>query len=123
MAIGGTYSIDSYSFPAPVTAWNQRPIGAGLDGFPIYSSYWVHEWTWDFLSAEDAINLYSLLETQQSSRTQLSSLETDAHDASLSNSAYGTQTYSNFYIQGISERRRGYPHYENVSIVFEVYIS
>lgn len=121
MATGGSYRIETEEFPAPQTGWDEQKLGGALDGFGINTSYRIHRWQWRQLDGERAIALFAAYDNQQANRAGVS-IETDPYDASLSVENYGTQRYTNVVIQSISERRRGLPHYQDIEVVFEVYV-
>jgi hypothetical protein len=123
MAAGGVYRIDSYEFPAPVTSWNAQIIGPKLNGLPALNTYYIHNWQFPGggLDSCDMENLLDAFYVQDASG-QLSFLETDEYNADASLETYGTVQYQDFIIQSVFPIRRGLPHYENVSVTFEVYI-
>lgn len=127
MASGGTYRIQSTSlnksFIAPITTWQEQLITPGLNAIPVNTGYRVHRWEFNSLEGCDFEDLATLFESQQSGNSQLSQLETDPYDASLVTEQYGTETYTDFVITSIDPRTRGLPHYENVTVVFEVFTS
>ncbi len=127
MATGGTYRIESTAlnktFPAPEsTAWEEQEIAMGLNGIPINCSYKIHQWTFENMLGSDFEVLAALFDSQQSSNTQLTTLETDPYEADQSCDAYATKDYTDFIIQNIAPRTRGLPLYESVNVTFEVYI-
>ena len=121
--INGNYRVDSSIFPVPTTRWEEQPIAPGLNGIPVLSSYKIHTWNWPFLLGEVAELLFNLFDSQQSTGTPLTTLETDPYDGSLSDETYGTETYDDFTILSLSPRTRGLPFYDDVTITFEVYVS
>lgn len=127
MASGGTYRIQSTflnkSFIAPITTWQEQLITPGLNAIPINTGYRVHRWEFNSLEGCDFEDLATLFESQQSGNSQLSQLETDPYSADLATEQYGTETYTDFVITSIDPRTRGLPHYENVTVVFEVFTS
>jgi hypothetical protein len=125
MASGGTYRIDDWESPAPVeTDWpdSDDVIDDGLNGIPIKSDYKVHTWNIGSLEGCDFESLADKVDSQQSNNSQLSELETDPYNASLADTAYGTETYTDFIIRPLN-RRRGLPLYENVQVTFVVMVS
>ena len=110
-------------FPAPLTAWQEQPIAAGLNGIPVNSSYRQHTWQWSQLESYWANLLFELFEDQQEANSALEVLETDPYDASLALSTYGTQEYTDFVILNVSNRTRGLPNYDDVTVIFEVYVA
>jgi hypothetical protein len=68
-------------------------------------------------------DLRSLFATQNSANAQLTTLETDPHDATGSDDIYGTRTYADFQILSVSPVTRGMPEYDDVTVVFEVYVA
>jgi len=127
MASGGTYRIESSSlnkeFPAPETSWNEQPIAAGLNGIPVNASYKIHTWDFGEMLGSDYDDLAALFDGQQSANAQLTTLETDPYPADKSCNSYGTVDYTDFIIQNIAPRTRGLPHYQSVSVQFEVFVS
>lgn len=127
MASGGTYRIESSSinksFPAPETSWSEQAISNGLNGIPINTSYRIHEWSFGEMLGSDFDDLAALFDGQQSTNAQLTTLETDPYEADKSCNSYGTTDYTDFIIQSLSPRTRGLPHYQGVSVTFEVFIS
>lgn len=122
--MSGTYRIDDQDFPAPdSTRWDESPIADGLNIIPVLSSYRVHTWNFNGMDGCDFERLIDLFDEQQDGNAQLTTLETDPFDVSLSDAKYGTTEYSDFVIIELSPRARGLPHYDNVTISFEVYIS
>lgn len=121
LLVGGTYRIGNIVFPAPATNWEDQVLGQALDGFPIINSYRIHTWSWATVVGEDFENLASIIDTQMSTRTPVSALETDPYDASGASEDYGTFVYTDFIIQPIN-RQRGLPEYEDVTVQFEVYV-
>lgn len=118
----GIYRINTTEFPAPQTEWEEQTIEGGLNGLPINSSYRKHRWALGELHAALAELLYSLYSDQQIGNNQLAELETDPYDASQGTDTYGTTVYTDFVITSVSQRRRGYPNYQDVTIEFEVYV-
>lgn len=127
MASGGSYRIQSSTldkeFQAPVSSWSEQLITPGLNGIPINSGYRIHRWEFPSLEGCDYEDLAALFESQQDDNAQLVELETDPYDASGANETYGTQTFDDFVIVSIDPRTRGLPLYENVSIIFEIFVS
>lgn len=128
MASGGTYRIESSSlnkeFSAPPeTNWNEQPIAGGLNGIPINTGYKLHEWSFGEMAGSDYDDLASLFDSQQSDNTQLNTLETDPYSADKACDPYGTIAYTDFTILNIAPRTRGLPHYQNVTVTFEVFVS
>lgn len=120
--LAGSYRIDDNKFPAPIsTRWEEQPLASGLNGIPVLASYRLHTWNWPLLDGEFAQMLFDIFDDQQAG-TSPAVLETDPYDASLYNSKYGTYEYSDFVILSISPRTRGLPFYDDVSVVFEVYV-
>lgn len=119
----GSYRIDDTFFPAPITRWDEQAIDDGLNAIPILNSYRVHIWEFGELSAELAQLLYALHTSQQANNAQLSTLETDPYEGNLGTESYGTQVYTDFTIKQVSSRVRGYPNYQSVEVIFEVYVS
>lgn len=122
-SIFGSYRINTTYFPSPESQWDEQSIAPGLNGIPINSSYKIHTWNFDKLDATLAELLYALWQSQQDDNTQLNTLETDPYDATGGNLKYGTTEYSDFVIQTIGNRHRGFPNYEGVSVIFEVYVA
>lgn len=127
MASGGTYKITSgstvWEAPAPVeTNWEDQPIDMGLNGIPILAGYRLHTWNIGELEGCQFDDLLSLIASQQSGNSQLSVLETDPYDATLQDTDYATTTYTDFIIRPIP-RQRGLPHYQNVTVTFEIFVS
>lgn len=118
----GRYAVNGQDFPAPITSWREQPIVNGVNGIPINSSYRQHVWQYSQLESVYAAYLYSLHAIQQTGNSQLDSLETDPYDASGANESYGTVGYTDIIIVELSERTRGMPMYDDVTIVFEVYV-
>jgi hypothetical protein len=127
MASGGTYRVQSSSlnkiFHAPISTWDEQLITPGLNGIPINNSYRIHRWELNSLEGCDYEDLATLFESQQSNNSQLEELETDPYDASGADEVYGTETFTDFVIQSIHPRTRGLPLYENVQVVFEVWVA
>lgn len=127
MASGGTYRVESStinkSFPAPETSWSEQEIASGLNGIPVNTSYKIHTMDWGEMLGSDFDDLAALFDEQQSNNAQLTTLETDPYEADLSCNEYGTKDYTDFIFQSLSPRTRGLPHYQNVSAVFEVFVS
>lgn len=128
MASRGTYRIQSTSlnkeFQAPnSTAWNEQLISTGLNGIPINSGYRVHVWNFENMEGCDFEDLATLFQSQQDNNSQLSELETDAHNATEADERYQTVTYTDFIIQSISPQTRGLPLYQSVTVTLEVFIS
>lgn len=122
-SVNGTFRIDEVTFPAPSSSeWEDQELAQGLNGIPINASYRIHRWNFDQLEGEIANSLYDKYQEQQD-EGQLGELETDPYDASLATESYGTETYTDFVIISPGVRRRGLPHYENVTVVMEVYVS
>jgi hypothetical protein len=126
MASGGSYRIESSTlnkefFAPPTTSWNEQPIAAGLNGIPVNSGYKTHIWNFENMAGSDFDDLASLFDSQQSNNAQLSELETDPYESDQSCDGYGTTAYTDFFIQNIAPRTRGLPHYENVTVTFEVF--
>ena len=121
--IGGSYRINQTDFPAPATTWEERPIAQGLNGISVNSAYKQHRWRWKMLGGETVINLFALFDNQQSGVTPITSIETDPYDASGANLNYGTVEYTDVVMVSMSSRTRGLPHYEDLEIVFEVYVA
>ncbi len=109
--------------PAPVTTWQEQPIVTGLDRIAVYNSYRIHRWTWPNLPGELAILLFAAFDNQQANRTQPSLLETDSYTGEDSVEGYGTTEYTDVTITEMSSRERGLPHYQGLSMSFEVYIA
>lgn len=123
MAQGGTYRINSYEFESPPTTdWDEQAIAPGLNGIPINSGYRAHTWRFGTLRGCDYEQLAALFASQQSGNAQLTEMETDPYDASGAAQVYGTETYTDFIIQSIAPRTRGLPDYDNVQVVFEVWV-
>ncbi len=127
MATGGTYRIESSTlnkeFPAPeTTSWSEQPIASGLNGVAVNSGYKTHEWSFGDMLGSDFDDLAALFDGQQSSNAQLSELETDPYPADQSCDKYGTLAYTDFFIQNIAPRTRGLPHYQSVTVTFEVFV-
>lgn len=118
----GTYRINTTEFPAPITDWDEQTIEGGLNGIPVNSSYRIHRWDFGELHADLAELIYSLYGSQQNGNSQLNQLETDPYDGSGANDSYGTTTYTDFIIVSVSTRQRGYPHFQSVSVTFEVFV-
>lgn len=128
MASGGAYRIQSTSLNKefevpPETSWTEQEIGIGLNGIPINSSYKRHTWQFNNLQGCDYEDLAALFESQQDNNSQLSELETDPYDATGADLRYGTATFTDFIILSIAPRQRGLPFYDNVQILFEVFVS
>lgn len=128
MASGGAYRIQSSTlnkeFQAPeTTAWAEQPIAGGLNGIPINTSYKIHTMNFSNMEGCDFEDLATLFDGQQSGNAQLSELETDPYDASGADLHYGTTVFTDFIIQSIAPRTRGFPLYESVTIVCEVFVS
>lgn len=127
MASGGAYRIESStinkSFPAPETSWSEQEIAQGLNGLPVNTSYKIHTWDFGEMLGSDYEILASLFDGQQSSNAQLVELETDPYEANRACNEYGTISYSDFIIQNIAPRVRGLPHYQSVTVSFEVFVS
>jgi hypothetical protein len=123
IAIAGAYRINSVDFPAPEsTSWEEQPIASGLNGITIDSSYVIHRWNWAMLDGETAQNLFTLVDLQQDGNAQLTSVETDPYDASGATEVYGTTVYTDFVIKEMSPRTRGLPNYDDVTVIFEIYV-
>lgn len=124
MKLGGTYRIDEYEFPAPLATWEDQVIGPGLDGMPFLCSYMLHKWEWPSgaLEAEFVDKLMEKFKSQQSTGAQLDELETDPYDASLWDEQYGTHVYTDFTVLSVAPVKRSLPHYDGISVVFEVYV-
>ncbi len=71
----------------------------------------------------DFDDLAALFDGQQSTNALLTTLETDPYEADKSCNEYGTTDYTDFIIQNLSPRTRGLPHYQSVSVVFEIFVS
>ena len=128
MASGGTWRIQGASlnkeFPAPnETSWSEQAIASGLNGIGINASYKIHEWNIGEMLGSDFDDLASLFDEQQSNNSQLTELETDPYPSDLSCNSYGTTTFTDFVILSISPRTRGLPHYQSVTVSFEVFVS
>jgi hypothetical protein len=128
VASGGAYRIQSSSlnkeFEAPqTTAWAEQEISIGLNGIPVNSGYKLHTWNFANLEGCDYEDLATLFESQQDDNAQLSQLETDPYDASGAAIKYGTVTFTDFIIRNIAPRTRGLPFYDNVTVIFEVFVS
>jgi hypothetical protein len=121
MSKGGTWRINNIVFPMPNTRWEEQVIGAGLNGLPILGTYRLHTWNWPFILGEFAEQLFSLFDLQQTGNSQLSALETDPYDASQTYN-YNTIVYTDFTIINISSRTRGMPFYDDLSVVYEIYV-
>lgn len=119
----GAYRIASVDFPAPITGWDENPIDVGLDDFPINSSYRTHFWRWRGLPGYWAELLFAAYDNQQTNRTAPASIETDPYDGTGAEETYGTTTYTNVRIAGLSTRTRGLPHYDDVTVTFVIYVS
>lgn len=124
MSTGGTYRIDDYEFPAPITNWEPQVIGGKLNGLPLLNSYYIHTWSWPAGGLETC-DMKRLLElfANQNATGQLTTLETDPFDANEADDRYGTVTYSDFIIKDITPRTRELPHYASPTVTFEIYIS
>lgn len=109
-------------FPVPATSWEEQPIAAGLNGLSINSGYKIHRWNWGSLDASIAKTVFQKFDALQSAGNQPSTIETDSYDANLADEKYGTQVYSDVIIRELSTRTRSLPFYENVSIVFEIFV-
>ncbi len=122
--VGGMYRIDDYAFPAPLAGWEDQVIGPGLNGIPFLTSYMVHKWEWPtgVIQAEYMEMLLNRF-AEQGANGALDTLETDPHDASAWDSVYGTVEYDDFVILSVTPMTRGLPHYDGVSVIFEVYIA
>lgn len=123
MASGGTYRIDNIEFPAPITTWDDLPIAPGLNGIPFLSSYMRHVWRFSTLESCRMDDLRSRFAAQNAANSQLTTLETDPHDASGGDDIYGTRTYTDFQVLSVSPVTRGMPEYDDVTVVFEVYVA
>lgn len=119
----GNYRIDDTIFPVPATQWEEQVIGMGLNGIPINSSYKIHTWNFSSLEASFAKLLFDKFEEQQDANASLSSIETDPYGADLVNENYGTTTYTDYVIVAISNRARGLPFYENISVQMEIRVT
>lgn len=126
-SVFGNYRIKSSTteviFPVPTTNWQEQPISAGLNGIPFISSYRTHVWNWSQLEPFWANKLFELFKEQQSNNSQLTTLETDEYDAGQALESYGTVEYMDFVILDISNRTRGLPNYDDLSVTFEVYVA
>lgn len=116
----GNYRIDDTIFPVPATQWEEQVIGMGLNGIPINSTYRLHTWNFASLEGSFAKLLFDKFAEQQAGNAQLSSIETDPYGADLVNENYGTTTYTDYTIVAISNRARGLPFFENISVTFEI---
>lgn len=128
MASGGSYRIKSSTLnkefkQLPGTSWEEQEIGQGLNGIPINNSYKVHTWNFDSMLGCDYEDLAALFNSQQSANSQLTEMETDPYDATGADMEYGTTVYDDFFIVSISPRQRGLPHYENITVVFQIYVA
>lgn len=129
MAVGevgntfGNYRIEGLFFPAPVSGWIENPLGVGLNGIPVLSSYRIHTWSWPQLEAILAKELFAKFESQQTNNSQLALLETDPYDASTALDKYGTVEYTDFIIISVGTRSRNFPNYDGVEVTFEVYVA
>ena len=124
MSSGGTYRIDDLAVPVPMTEWIPAPLGALLNNLPVNGSYYGHKWAWPGRGLEPCVfeDILAKFESQQTTLTQLTALETDPFDASLADETYGTTVYTDFIILSISPRRRGLPQYDNPTVEFLVYV-
>lgn len=123
MVSGGTYRINTIEFPAPISTWELQAIAPKLNGLPVINSYALHVWEWPAGALEACyVELLIDLWQQQDASGQLDYLETDPHDADEATEDYGTAVYTDFIIKEVYPLRRGLPMYDNVRVVFEVYI-
>jgi len=116
------YKIEEEEFPAPIAGWEDPPIVTGLNILPIMASYKIHRWTWRELPGVFFEKITDQWKSQQTNGTQLSTLETDPFGVEYEDNTVGTVEYTDFVIVQVSRRVRGLPHYDNVSVVFEVYV-
>jgi hypothetical protein len=119
----GNYRIDDIAFPAPATSWEEQPIAAGLNGLSINSAYRIHRWTWSGLEASVAKQVFQKFDALQAAGEQPASLETDPYDASTADENYGTVTYTDVIVRELSPRTRGLPFFDNISILFEIFVA
>jgi hypothetical protein len=126
MSSSGSYRLqdvtEAYEFPVPQATWADQPLGDGLDGVPALNAYRLHTWRWQVLSTEEMAKLVLFQARQQSTASSWRYLETDPYDPACNTSRYGTVTYTDVTIKSIV-RDRGFPNYENVTIVFEVLVT
>ncbi len=124
MASGGTYRVNTTEFVAPpTTAWEEQVIANGLNGIPIDNGYRLHRWNLGEMLGCDFEDLATLKDLQQANNAPLSTLETDPYTAEGVSEVYGTVAYTDFTIVSIAPRTRGLPNYQNVTVIFEVYVS
>lgn len=118
--LNGTYRVDEFTFPSPITSWQDSIIAQGLDRRPRQSSYAVHAWNWQSLTPEEFLPLYTLYKRQKDG-TPIGILETDPYDIEQALSNYGTVQYTNVVMQNFP-KTRGMPQYEDITITFLVYV-